>query len=61
MQLTEEDIREFGAIWKRAFNEDIPLAEARHRASQILELYAALAKPLPSERRSYSPSTDDTP
>jgi len=49
MQLKEDDLREFVAIWKRVFNEEISLAEARHRASQLVTLYLALAKRLPEE------------
>jgi hypothetical protein len=50
MQLSDEEIQEFQAIWKRTFKEDIAPGDARHRAMQLIELYAQLAKPLPSER-----------
>jgi hypothetical protein len=55
MQLNDEDVREFQEIWKRTFKEDIALGDARHCASQLIELYTQLAKPLPSERRSIVP------
>ncbi len=48
MQLDDNDIREFLAIWKQEFGEELSPAEARHRASQFMELYALLAG-LPSE------------
>jgi hypothetical protein len=51
MELTDEELREFSAIWKKAFKEELALGDARHYASQLIELYALLAEPLPSERR----------
>ncbi len=55
MELGDQDIREFAEIWKQEFNEELAPDEARHHASQLLELYSLLAKPLPSEI-----SSDDT-
>src|SRR5262245_32741445 len=52
MRLTDQDIQEFGDIWKRAFKEDLSRTDARHHASQLLELFALLAKALPSESQS---------
>ena len=49
MQLDDQDIREFIVLWKKEFDEDLSFDEARYHASQLLELYALLAKPLPSE------------
>jgi hypothetical protein len=49
MRLKDEELREFVAIWKRVFNDKISLADARHRASQLVTLYLALAKRLPEE------------
>ena len=49
MQLDDQDIREFIALWKEEFDEDLTLDEARHHASQLLELFWLLARPLPSE------------
>lgn len=42
MDLTDQDIEEFVAIWRQEFHEDLPLAEARTRATQLLELCAIL-------------------
>jgi hypothetical protein len=55
MELDERDIREFTEIWKQEFNEDLSPDEARHNASQLLELFSLLAKPLPSEQRQPPP------
>ena len=49
MKLSDEDIAEFREIWKRVFGEDISAGEARNIGHNLLELYAALARPLPSE------------
>jgi hypothetical protein len=51
MKLTDEELQEFCQIWKKAFKEELLLGEARNRALQLIELYAQLAKPLPSERK----------
>ena len=55
MNLTEDDIREFRAIWLAEFEEDLTEVEARVRAHSLLELYACLAEPLPVQ----SPSRND--
>ena len=55
MRLKDDDLKEFVAIWKRVFNEEISLADARHRASQLVTLYLALAKRLPVETESPAP------
>ena len=55
MQLKDDDLKEFAAIWKRVFGEEITLADARHRSSQLVTLYLALAKPLPEETSSTPP------
>ena len=55
MELTEEELQEFRDIWKRTFNEEISIGDARQCALQLIELYGQLAKPLPSERMT-SPS-----
>lgn len=47
MDLTEEDISEYVTLWKEEFGEDISRADARHSASQFLELYSLLSRPLP--------------
>jgi hypothetical protein len=60
MQLKDDDLKEFVAIWKRVFNEEISLADARHHASQLVTLYLALAKRLPEENSS-EPSVSNPP
>jgi hypothetical protein len=45
MHLTEEDLREFIQIWSEEFGEAIALAEARRRASDLLQLYLLLSSP----------------
>lgn len=52
--LTDEDLQEFIAIYKKGFGTKLPPAEARGIAILLLELYAQLAKPLPSEKPSVS-------
>jgi hypothetical protein len=42
MQLTEDDLREFMEIWSEEFKEDLTIADARERASALLDLYALL-------------------
>ena len=49
MRLHDEDIREFSELWKQEVKETLSPEEARHRASQLLELYLRLAEPLPNE------------
>jgi len=60
MQLEDEDIREFIQIWEEEFHETLAPDAARHHASQLLELYALIAK-LPAlgkhENTSHEPST----
>ncbi len=51
MKLTDEDLREYIAAYKRAFNEDITLDQARSQASLLLHLLLQLNRPLPSETR----------
>ena len=60
MQLADEDIGEFTVLWKKEFKEALSPDEARHHASQLLELYALLSKPLPSEKEAHTP-TDHQP
>jgi hypothetical protein len=52
MQLEDEDIREFRALWEAEFGETLSDGEARHRASQLLALYECLVRP---PRRAESP------
>lgn len=49
MQLTNEDSEEFRAVYKKDTGEDLTIDEARGMASNLLQLYFLLARPLPSE------------
>lgn len=42
MELTDDDIREYQAIWKEEFGEEISAEDARRSASELLELYRML-------------------
>lgn len=44
MQLTKEDVSEFATVWRKEFNEALSDGEARHKASQLMELYSLLAR-----------------
>jgi hypothetical protein len=50
VNISEQRIQEFRKLWKEAFDEELSLDQARHEASLLLELYAALAESLPSEQ-----------
>ena len=50
MDLTEADIEAFRKAWKAGFDEDISVERARAEALILVELFTALAKPLPRER-----------
>ncbi len=52
MDLDEQDIQEFREIWEHEFSEKLSLDAARHEAHLLLELYSALASPLPDEEQS---------
>ena len=52
MDLDDHDIQEFIELWNKEFKETLAPAEARQRASEILELYAVLASPLPHHMES---------
>lgn len=56
--LTDEDLQEFIAIYKKQFRRELSFAEARAIAQPLIELYAQLARPLPSERSVGKLSTD---
>ncbi len=49
MQLTDEDILEFAAVWREEFGEEISEVEARRQASQLIQLYTLLIRPLRPE------------
>lgn len=42
MELTDQDIQEFMEAWKADFREDIPPAQARTKALQLLDFFATL-------------------
>ena len=52
MDLDGRDIQEFIQLWKEELKETLTPADARQCASQLLELYALLASPLPDRRES---------
>jgi hypothetical protein len=54
MHITDEALQEFQEIWAATFDERLSLNEARHSASQLIELYSLFAKPFPSEGSSLS-------
>ncbi len=60
MRLEEHDIREFVQLWQEEFHEEIPLAEARYHASQLLELYALLTGLPATEEEQPSSSSSET-
>ena len=60
MQFEDADIEEFMALWKEEFGETISLEEARHRASQVMELYVLLAT-TPRVQSHHEHSTPKTP
>lgn len=49
MQLNDEDIREFTALYTQEFGETISEVEAREMGSRVLDLYTILMRPLPHE------------
>lgn len=49
MMLSDDDVNEFKQLYEEEFNEQITDADARVMASQLIQLYDALAEPLPGE------------
>jgi hypothetical protein len=45
MELTDQDIREFIAVWEAEFSELLTVEEARLHASLLLRLYFHLVEP----------------
>jgi len=45
--ISEERIEEFRRIYKKAYGEDLAVAEAREIASRLVALYRLLMQPLP--------------
>lgn len=59
MEITDDDLQRFQAIWRKEFEESLNEDEARYYASQLLELYALLARPLPRTLPMKSPHSHD--
>jgi len=49
MDLTDQDIQEFIAVWEKELGERLTPSRARLEASLLIELALALARPLPGE------------
>ena len=60
MLLEDSDVQEFKTIYEQEFGEMISDGQARIMASQVLRLYEALARPLPSEKKRLLASSPDT-
>lgn len=61
MLLEDADVQEFKKIYEQEFGGTISDGQARIMATQVLRLYEALARPLPSEKEQLlarSPNTD---
>lgn len=50
MAISEASLKKFMEIYKREFDEDISVAEAREMAQRLVNLYVLLLRPLPGER-----------
>lgn len=61
MELGDDDIREFADLWKQEFGETLSQGDARYHASQLMELYAALARPLEEARPESRQAEPTTP
>ena len=48
MDITDQDIREFMAVWEEEFSELLTMEEARLQASLLLKLYVHLVEPHPN-------------
>jgi hypothetical protein len=57
MQFDDEEIREFADIWRDEFNEQLTLAEARSKASRLVEFFATLRR---AERRDENSAAIET-
>ncbi len=47
MQISDDQIDEFMRSWEIAFNERLTRADARTKATELLELFSLLARKLP--------------
>jgi hypothetical protein len=59
MNITDDALDEFIAIYQEEFGEEISRAEASEMASSLLMLYGRLARKLPSIKT--TPPSDDHP
>lgn len=51
MKIDDEAVHEFIRLYEKEFEEALTPEQGREMASRVLELYRALAQPLPSERK----------
>jgi hypothetical protein len=49
MMLSDDDVNEFKQLYEEEFKEAISEGDAQIMASQLIQLYDALAEPLPGE------------
>lgn len=49
MQVSDEDLKEFQALYAAEFGEELSDEEASEMAGRVTDLYSLLAEPLPSE------------
>jgi hypothetical protein len=55
-QVSPERLEEFKRIYKKAYGEDITIAEAREMTHRLLALYNLVMRPLPKEGENVSSS-----
>jgi hypothetical protein len=58
MPISDERVKEFAQAYKKEFNEDISLDEARDMLTRLVILYTVIARLLPGEA---SGEKDDKP
>ena len=51
MQLSDDSIREFAALYEQEFHQPISIEQARLLAAQVMRLYEVLARALPKEQK----------
>ena len=61
MQISKEDLEDFKKRYKKAFGKKLSDSEASEAAHNLLELYAFLARPLPSEMNAGEPNSHTKP
>ena len=60
MQITEEEIRQFQAIWREEFEEDVSTDEAREHIARLDAFYLLLARRPVREQGPAPLRTEDT-